>query len=58
MHRRPYERLGETYQRLFGGWLPKSGFALPNSPAYEEYLNSPQSTTPEDLVTVIRVPLE
>jgi DNA gyrase inhibitor GyrI len=54
----PYSRLGETYQRLFGGWLPNSGYELRNSPAFEEYPNSPQNTKPEELVTVIHVPVE
>ena len=57
-HRGPYSRLGLTYQRVFGGWLPKSGHELRNSPAFEQYLNSPQNTSPEDLVTLIHVPLE
>ena len=57
-HRGPYSRLGETYQRLFGGWLPRSGYEPRNSPAFEQYLNSPQNTKPEDLITLIHVPLE
>jgi AraC family transcriptional regulator len=56
-HRGPYETLGRTYQRLFGGWLPKSGCELRDSEAFEEYLNSPMNTRPEDLVTRIHVPL-
>ena len=57
-HRGPYEDLGRTYQRIFGGWLPKSGYALRDAPALELYLNSPQSARPEDLLTVIHIPLE
>jgi AraC family transcriptional regulator len=56
-HRGPYDTLGRTYQRLFGGWLPKSGYELRDSEAFEEYLNSPMNTRPEDLVTRIHVPL-
>lgn len=58
MHKGPYETLGSTYQRLYGGWLPKSGFELRDSPAFEQYLNSPQNSRPEDLVTLIHVPVE
>ena len=57
-HRGPYENLSETYQRIYGAWLPKSGYELGDTPAFEQYLNSPQSTKPEDLVTVIYVPIK
>jgi AraC family transcriptional regulator len=57
-HRGPYENLGQTYQRVYGAWMPKSRHELGNTPAFEQYLNSPESTKPEDLVTVIHVPLE
>ncbi|HMD97418.1 MAG TPA: AraC family transcriptional regulator [Terriglobia bacterium] len=53
-----YQGLGQVYQRIYGGWLPKSGYELRDAPAFEEYLNSPRNTRPEDLVTVIHVPLE
>jgi AraC family transcriptional regulator len=56
-HKGPYEDLGETYQRIYGGWLPKSGYNLSDVPAFEQYLNSPLNTKPEDLVTLIHVPL-
>jgi AraC family transcriptional regulator len=56
-HKGPYEELGKTYQRVYGGWLPKSGRHLRDVPAFEQYLNSPQNTKPEDLVTLIHVPL-
>jgi len=57
MHRGPYETLGTDYQRFFGGWLPKSGRELRDAEAFEEYLNSPMSAKPEDLLTRIHVPL-
>ncbi|HYW43332.1 MAG TPA: AraC family transcriptional regulator [Bryobacteraceae bacterium] len=57
-HRGPYDGLGKAYQRLYGGWLPKSGYELREAPAFEQYLNSPQNTRPEDLLTVIHVPVE
>jgi len=56
-HRGPYEDLGKFYQRIYGAWLPKSGCELGDSPAFEQYLNSPQTTRPEDLLTLIHVPL-
>ncbi len=57
-HKGPYDGLGKTYQQIYGGWLPKSGCQLRDSPAFEEYLNSPQNTRPEDLLTAIHVPIQ
>jgi AraC family transcriptional regulator len=56
-HKGSYDGLGKTYQRVYGGWLPKSGYDLRDVPAFEQYLNSPQNTRPEDLLTLIHVPL-
>jgi AraC family transcriptional regulator len=57
-HRGPYEGLARTYQQVYGGWLPKSGLQLRDTPAFEQYLNSPRDTKPEDLVTLVHVPVE
>jgi AraC family transcriptional regulator len=57
LHRGPYDRLGETYQALFGTWLPQSGRELRDVPCIELYLNSPQNALPEELLTVVHVPL-
>jgi AraC family transcriptional regulator len=56
-HRGPYEGLGKAYQRIYGAWLPKSGYELRDAPAFEQYLNSPQSARPEDLLTLIHIPI-
>jgi AraC family transcriptional regulator len=57
-HTGPYQDLGHVYQRIYGGWLPRSGYELRAAPAFDEYLNSPRNARPKDLVTVIHVPLE
>ena len=57
MHKGPYEKLSATYQLIFGGWLPSSGRELRDVPCFELYLNSPQNTRAEELLTVIHVPL-
>lgn len=57
VHKGPYERLGQTYQALLGGWLPRSGRELRDAPCFEVYLNSPQTTRPADLLTVIHAPI-
>ncbi len=58
LHKGPYQGLGRAYQRLYGGWLPQSGYSLRDAPAFEQYLNSPRDTRPEDLLTLIHVPLD
>ncbi len=57
-HRGPYERLGETYARLCGEWLPTSGREVRSGPCLEFYRNSPLDTAPQDLLTDIYMPLE
>jgi AraC family transcriptional regulator len=57
-HFGPYQKLGETYARLLGQWLPRSGYELRSSPCFEVYLTDPQSVEPEDLVTDVYAPLE
>jgi AraC family transcriptional regulator len=57
-HRGPYQRIGETYARMCGEWLPASGRELAAAPALEFYLIAPQTTRPEDLLTDTCLPLE
>lgn len=57
-HIGPYNMLGQTYAKLLGQWLPRSGRELRPEPSLEFYLNSPESTDPEDLLTDIYSPLE
>lgn len=57
-HRGPYEKLGESYAKLCGQWLPNSGREMRSAPDFELYHNSPQDTAPEDLVTDIHIPLK
>ena len=45
-HFGPYQKLGETYTKLLGQWLPRSGRELRSVPCFEVYLNDPQSTEP------------
>lgn len=57
-HFGPYEKLGESYAKLLGQWLPRSGRNLRSTPCFEIYLNSPENTDPADLVTDLCAPLE
>lgn len=53
-----YQKLGGTYSKLLGQWLPRSGRELRSSPCFDVYLNDPQSTQPAELLTDIYAPLE
>ncbi len=57
-HVGPYEKLGDSYAQLCGGWLPGSGRELRSAPALEFYRNSPMNTAAEALITDIFFPLE
>jgi AraC family transcriptional regulator len=57
-HFGPYENLKHTYAALLGQWLPGSGRRFKLEPTREIYLNDPESTPPEDLVTDLYLPLE
>jgi len=53
-----YENLGTTYRQIFGQWLSQSNYESADKSCFEIYLNDPESTAPEDLVTDIYIPLE
>jgi len=57
-HVGPYENLTDTYGGLCGKWLPNSGREIRDAPPFEAYLNNPQTTAPEDLLTDIHVPIK
>ena len=57
-HQGPYSQLGETYARLLGQWIPRSGRRLAAGPCLEIYLNDPDSNPPEEWLTDIYAPLE
>ncbi len=57
-HVGPYTGLHKAYAYLFGDWLPKSGEEPGDTPPFELYVNTPHDTRPDDLVTLISVPLK
>jgi AraC family transcriptional regulator len=57
-HFGPYETLNDSYAKLLGQWVPRSGRRLRLTPCFEIYFNSPENTEPEDLVTDLHAPLE
>jgi AraC family transcriptional regulator len=57
-HFGPYNKLGEIYSRLFGEWLLQSSRELRPEPCLEFYLNDPDGTDPDELITDICLPLK
>jgi AraC family transcriptional regulator len=57
-HIGPYNKLNETYSKLYGQWLVHSGRELRSEPCMEFYLSDPDNTDPEDLITDICLPLK
>lgn len=60
----PYERLGEVNAKVYGELLPASGEKMRVSDGviehcqmFERYLNDPESTAPEELLTEIWIPI-
>ena len=58
LHVGPYERLGDTWARFMGEWLPASGHRVAATPAYEIYLNDPRTTPNAELRTELYIPLD
>ncbi len=57
-HKGPYAEMKSAYQWFYGTWLPQSGREAADAPCFEEYLNNPRDTAPQDLVTEIHMPLK
>ena len=53
-----YSGLPAAYDYLYGVWLPASGQQAADAPPFEDYINNPMDTKPEDLLTDICVPLQ
>ncbi len=56
-HRGPYASMRAAYRWLYGTWLVASGEPLGHRPVFEEYLNNPRDTAPNDLLSLIYLPL-
>lgn len=48
-----YAELEKPYNWFFGEWLPNSGHDAADFPPFEEYLNDPKDTPPNELLTRI-----
>lgn len=57
LHRGSYEGLRGCANWLYGTWLPVSGYEADDRPCAEVYLNDPDDTAPDDLLTELRMPV-
>ena len=58
LHRGPYENFDETFNAIYGDWLPRHDKHLRETPVFEEYLNrDPRRTKPENLRTKVYIPI-
>ena len=57
-HKGPYATMRSAYQWFYGAWLAQSGEEVEDAPVFEEYLNNPRDTEPQDLLTDIYLPLK
>ena len=58
MHEGGYDRIGDTWARFMGQWLPQSGHRLADSPSFERYLNTPMDVPVDQLRTELYIPLD
>ncbi len=58
LHEGPYDKLIDTYQDIYGKWLPTTKEELRDMPSEELYLNEPSKVKPEELLTEICIPLK
>jgi AraC family transcriptional regulator len=58
LHEGPYQKLSETYAALFGRWFADQDIEPGDPPCLEFYLNDPNETEPEDLLTEVCVRIE
>jgi len=56
VHKGPYEKVGETYNRLFE-WMAKNGRET-KGPYREYYLNDPREVPPEEILTEVYAQIE
>ena len=58
VHRGAYARLGDTWARFMGDWLPASGHRVGAGLAYEIYFNTPENAPEHELRTGLYVPID
>lgn len=57
-HHGSYNNLNQTYAKLCGQWAPQNGYEIRSAPSLEIYLNSPEDTPEDELLTDVHIPIE
>jgi len=57
-HHGSYTKLSETYAKLCGQWAPQNGYEIRSLPSLEIYLNSPEDTPEDELLTDVHISIE
>ncbi len=52
-----YTLISPTFQTLFGGWMPQSGYEPDDRPVIEAYLNHPAKVMEHEVATDLLIPL-
>ena len=55
VHVGPYEKLGDTWARFMGEWLPASGHRVGSGASFEIYRNTPMTAPKDQLVTELYI---
>ncbi|MAE43890.1 MAG: hypothetical protein CMF63_02675 [Magnetovibrio sp.] len=56
-HEGPYSDFNQTYSCLYADYIPSNQWECRDAPCVEIYLNDPNSTPPEDLVSLVCIPV-
>ncbi len=57
-HVGPYDKLKDSWDAMVNDWLPSSGKKYKEGTCFEMYMNDPETTPPEELITDIYLPVE
>lgn len=57
-HVGPYDTLWQTWQGVFRDWLPHSGEEMRDATCFEDYVDDPSQTAPDELRTDIFIPIQ
>ena len=57
-HVGPYAELEKAYNWFYRTWLMEQNYELADLPPFEEYINDPKTTPPQELITKINIMLK
>jgi AraC family transcriptional regulator len=57
-HKGSYEKFNDSYNYIYGTWMPENNIEPDDKPCFELYINSPDKTKPEKLLTDIYIPIK